>query len=82
MKLGFLRKHIIEQRNIDDKDKERIINALDKHEWQIGDYNAYCQVVYLESDKGYWLNNIGIELFPRETLIEEIIKLNKQLNKN
>ena len=81
MQLGFLREHI-EQSNIEDKDKERIINALDTHNWQIGDYNAYRQVVYLEADNGYWLNNIPINLFPRETLIEEIIKLNKTIKQN
>jgi len=79
MRLWFLREHI-EKSFIDDK--EKILKALTAQEWNIVDYVSFGNAVYLESDQGYWLNNINGELFPRETLIEEILKLNKQLNKN
>lgn len=79
MTLWFLREHI-EKSFIDNK--EKILKALTTQNWNIVDYVPFRNAVYLKSDQGYWLSNINSELFPRETLIEEILNLNKQLNKN
>lgn len=79
MTLWFLKEHI-KKSFIDNK--EKILKALTTQNWNIVDYISFRNAVYLKSDKGYWLSNINSELFPREILIEEILNLNKQLNKN
>lgn len=78
MKLPFLYEEI-RHSNIDEK--EQILEALVTHEWVIVEMNTFSEVnwnqpvVNLESDKGFWLSNIPLDLFPKEILAEELIKI-------
>lgn len=77
MKLPFLYDHL-RKSSIDHK--EEILEALVTHNWKItniGQYegvNANKPVIDLESDGGYWLNLIPLDLFSKEVLAEELIK--------
>ena len=82
MKLPFLYGHL-QKSSIDNK--EQILEALVMHDWKITSIRSFSgvncgdPVVYLESDKGYWLNNIPLDLFSKTTLVEELITLNKNI---
>lgn len=81
MKLPFLYGHL-QKSSIDNKDQ--ILEALVTHNWKITAINTFPSVnheepvIDLESDKGYWLSNIPIDLFSKEVLVEELIINNKK----
>ena len=80
MKLPFLYEHL-QKSSIDNK--EQILEALVTHDWKITSINTFPSVnngepvVNLESDKGYWLSNIPLDLFSKVVLVEELITINK-----
>ena len=80
MKLAFLYEHL-QKSSIDNK--EQILEALVTHNWKITAINIFPSVnhedpvIDLESDKGFWLSNIPLDLFSKEALVEELITLNK-----
>lgn len=80
MKLPFLYEHL-QKKSIDHK--EQILEALVTHNWKITDIRSFSSVnhgdpaIDLESDKGYWLSNIPLDLFSKTTLVEELISINK-----
>ena len=80
MKLAFLYEHL-QKSSIDNK--EQILEALVTHNWKITAINTFPSVnheepvIDLESDKGYQLNNIPLDLFSKEVLVEEL-NSNKQ----
>lgn len=84
MKLPFLYERL-QKSSIDNK--EQILEALVTHNWKITDINTFSSVnhggpvVSLESDKGYWLSNIPLDLFSKTTLVEELISINKNNKK-
>ena len=84
MKIAFLYDYL-QKRSIDKKD--HILEALVTHNWKIIAINTFPSVnhedpvIDLESDKGFWLSNIPLDLFSKEVLVEELITLNKN-NKN
>ena len=84
MKIAFLYDHL-QKRSIDNKDQ--ILEALVTHNWKITDINTFPSVnhedtvIDLESDKGFWLSNIPLNLFSKEVLVEELIALNKNNKK-
>ena len=67
--------------------KEQILEALVTQDWKFTSVRSFSNVNYgypvvsLESDKGYWLSNIPLDLFSKTTLVEELITMNKN-NKN
>lgn len=79
MKLPFLYEHL-QKSSIDNK--EQILEALVTHDWKITAINTFPSVnhedpvIDLESDKGFWLSNIPLDLFSKSTLVEELITLN------
>lgn len=83
MKLPFLYDEI-QKSSIDNK--EQILEALVTHNWKITAINTFPNVNYgksvidLESDGGYWLSNIPLDLFSKEVLVKELIINN--YNKN
>jgi len=83
MKLPFLYDEI-QKSSIDNK--EQILEALVTHNWKIAAINTFPNVNYgepvvsLESDGGYWLNLIPLDLFSKEVLVKELITSN--YNKN
>lgn len=87
MKLPFLYEHL-QKSSIDNK--EQILEALVSHDWKITAINSFSginhgdPVVDLESDKGYWLSNIPLDLFSKVVLVEDLITINKNTinNKN
>ena len=82
MKLPFLYEHL-QKSSIDNK--EQILEALVAHNWKITAINTFPSVnheepvIDLESDKGFWLSNIPIDLFSKNVLVEELIALNKNI---
>ena len=80
MKLPFLYDEI-QKSSIDNK--EQILEALVTHNWKISAINTFPSVnhedpvVDLESDKGFWLSNIPLDLFSKKVLVEELIAINK-----
>ena len=80
MKLPFLYEHL-QKSSIDNK--EQILEALVTQDWKIIAINIFSSVncgdpvVNLESDKGYWLSNIPLDLFSKVVLVEELITNNK-----
>ena len=80
MKLPFLYVDL-QKSSIDSK--EQILEALVTNDWKITAINTFPNVnngnpvVDLESDKGYWLNLIPLDLFPKEVLVEELIAMGK-----
>ena len=80
MKIAFLYEQK-QKRSIDNKDQ--ILEALVTHNWKITAINIFPSVnhedpvIDLESNKGFWLNNIPLDLFSKEVLVEELIALNK-----
>lgn len=80
MKLPFLYEHL-QKSSIDNK--EQILEALTTHDWKITDISSYSgincgdPVINLESDKGYWLIHIPLDLFSKVVLAEELITINK-----
>lgn len=82
MKLPFLYEHL-QKSSIDNK--ERILEALVIHNWKITAINTFPNVncgdpvIDLESDKGYWLSNIPLDLFSKTALVEELITISKNL---
>lgn len=84
MKLPFLYEHL-QKSSIDNK--EQILEALVTHNWKITAINTFSGVNYgdpvvdLESDKGYWLNLIPLDLFSKVVLVEELITINKNNKK-
>lgn len=78
MKLPFLYEHL-KKTFLDNK--EQILDALTTHDWTITSFGRFSEVncgqtvVDLESNKGYWLSKIPLDLFPREVLVDEIITL-------
>lgn len=81
MKLPFLYEHV-QKSSIDYK--EQILEALVTHDWKITAINSFSNVncgssvIDLESDKGYWLSNVPIDLFSKEVLAEELITISKK----
>lgn len=77
MKLPFLYEEI---KNSTIDEKEQILEALVTHDWKIVSMNTFTSVnanhpvVDLESTEGFWLNNIPLDLFPKEVLAEELIR--------
>lgn len=84
MKLPFLYERL-QKSSIDNK--EQILEALVTHNWKITAINSFSSVnhgdpaIDLESDKGYWLSNIPLDLFSKTTLVEELISINKNNKK-
>ena len=84
MKLLFLYEYL--QKSLIDN-KEQILEALVTHDWKITVINTFPSVnheepvVDLESDKGYWLNLIPLDLFSKEVLAKELITINKNNKK-
>lgn len=84
MKLPFLYERL-QKSSIDHK--EQILEALVTHNWKITAINTFPSVnheepgVSLESDKGYWLSNIPLDLFSKTILVEELISINKNNKK-
>ena len=80
MKIAFLYDHL-QKSSIDNKGL--ILEALVTHNWKITAINTFPSVnhedpvIDLESDKGFWLSNIPLDLFSKEVLVEELIALNK-----
>lgn len=78
MKLPFLYEHL-KKTFLDNK--EQILDALTTHDWTITSFGRFSgvncgqTVVDLESNKGYWLSNVPLDLFPREVLVDEITTL-------
>lgn len=86
MKLPFLYEYL-QKSSIDNK--EQILEALVTQDWKFISVRSFSGVNYgdpivnLESDKGYWLSNIPLDLFSKTILAEELIALNKNIkNKN
>lgn len=81
MKLPFLYEHL-QKSSIDNK--EQILESLVTHDWEIIAINTFLSVNYgdpvvdLESDEGYWLSNIPLDLFSKEALVEELINKNNK----
>ena len=80
MKLPFLYEHL-QKSSIDNK--KQILEALTTHDWKITDISSFSSVncgdpiINLESDKGYWLIHIPLDLFSKAVLAEELITINK-----
>ena len=80
MKLPFLYEHL-QKSSIDNK--EQILEALVTHNWKVTAINTFPSVnhedpvIDLESDKGFWLSKIPLDLFSKEVLVEELIAINK-----
>lgn len=78
MKLPFLHEHL-QKSSIDNK--EQILEALVTHDWKITDIRSFSgvncgdPVVSLESNGGYWLNLIPLDLFSKITLATELISI-------
>ena len=79
MKLSFLYEHL-QKSSIDNK--EQILEALVTQNWKITAINSFSginhgdPVINLESDKGYWLSDIPLDLFSKVVLVEELITNN------
>ena len=83
MKLPFLYEHL-KNKSLDNR--KELLESLTTHDWTIKAIHTFPtvndghSVVALDSNKGYWLNNIPLDLFSKECLVEEIIN-NTQFNK-
>ena len=79
MKLSFLYEYL-QKSSIDNK--EQILEALVTQNWKITAINSFSginhgdPVINLESDKGYWLSDIPLDLFSKVVLVEELITNN------
>ena len=84
MKLPFLYEYL-QKSSIDNK--EQILKALVSQDWKITAINSFSgvnwgdPVVSLESDGGYWLNLIPLDLFSKVVLAEELITINNNNKK-
>ena len=80
MKLPFLYEHL-QKSSIDNK--EQLLEALVTHNWKITAINSFSgvnhgdPVINLESNKGFWLNLIPLDLFSKVDLVKELITISK-----